>query len=159
MTTKQILENWTVNIEKKLIDNYDKKNIRASGKFADTINHKITDNSTSIYVNKYIGASIYGRSPNKDQSKEALSKWVGWFGKNVFEQWCIDKGIDKTFAYAIAWKVARKGWSEPNGYGNDGKLFLDTFNQEAIDDLKNELGKQTLLTLKSNIQETWQQSL
>jgi hypothetical protein len=60
------------------------------------------------------------------------------------QQWAKSKGIgDGSFGlgFAIAYNIAKNGWSIPNKFGNDGRLLTDTFTPESIDNLKNEIGK------------------
>jgi hypothetical protein len=142
-TVNEILTKWTLDRENVLRDNYAKKNIKASGRFGESIEHTITDNSTEIRGNKYIGATIYGRRPNTANSPEALQRWAIGFAP-VMQQWAKSKGIgDGSFGlgFAIAYNIAKKGWSIPNKFGNDGRLLTDTFTPESIDDLKNEIGR------------------
>ena len=140
-----ILTKWTLDREKVLRENYAKKNIKASGKFGETLRHEVTDNNTTIFGNRYIGGTIYGRKPNTDQSPAGLKKWAAGFAP-IMQQWAINKGIgDGSFSlgFAIAYKIARDGWKIPNkdNPSNDGKLLTDTFTKESIDDLKNQIGR------------------
>jgi len=138
-----ILTKWTLDREQVLRDNYARKNIKASGKFGESINHTITDTSTEIRGAKYIGGTIYGRRPNTDQSPEGLRKWAAGFAP-IMQQWAKNKGIgDGSFGlgFAIAYNIAKKGWTIPNKHGNDGRLLTDTFTPESIDDLKNQIGR------------------
>lgn len=156
-----ILTKWTLDREAVLRDNYTKKNIRASGKFGDTIRHEVTDNSVTIYGNKYIGGTIYGRKKNSDQSKEGLHRWALSFAP-IMQQWAKNKGIgDGSFGlgFAIAYKIAKNGWTIPNRHGNDGGLLKDTFTTESIEQLNNELGKFYLTEtsqITKQIFEQWQ---
>ena len=143
MGTIDVLTAWTIDREKVLRDNYARKNIKASGKFGETLRYEVTDNSTTIFGNKYIGASVYGRRPNTDQSPEGLRRWAGGFAP-IMQRWAKDKGIgDGSFGlgYAIAYNIAKNGWKIPNKHGNDGKLLTDTFTNESIEDLKNKIGR------------------
>jgi hypothetical protein len=141
-TINEILTKWTLDREKVLRDNYAKKNIKASGNFGESIEHTITDNSTEIRGNKYIGATIYGRRPNTASSPEAIEKWSRSMAM-VMSAWVQTKGGEGGWfhGYSIAKKIATKGWTIPNKSGNDGRLLTDTFTPESIDNLKNEIGR------------------
>lgn len=152
-----ILTAWTLDREKVLIQNYESKNIKASGNFANKIIHEITNTSTTISAPMYIGGTILGRKPNANNTPEQIKKWVGWAGSTIIKQWCIDKGIETGAAYAIAYKIAREGWKIPNAHGNDGRLLKDTFTPESIDQLKKDIGGFYTLQIKSDIQNAWQQ--
>jgi hypothetical protein len=162
-TSKDILTTWTLDREKALRDNYTKKNIRASGKFGETLTHNITDNSTEILGNKYIGGSIYGRRANTDQSPQGLWRWAKSMAP-IMQQWSKDKGFgDGSFGlgFAIAYNIAKKGWVIPSRHGNDGKLLSDTFTQESISDLNKQLGKLYLTEVSQitkQIFEQWQKA-
>ncbi len=140
---KEILTKWTLDREQALRENYARKNIKASGKFGETLEHTITDNSTEIRGRKYIGGSIYGRKQNTDQSPAGLRRWAAGFAP-IMQQWAKNKGIgDGSYGlgFAIAYNIAKKGWAIPNRHGNDGKLLTDTFTSESIDQLKRDIGK------------------
>jgi hypothetical protein len=158
-TNKDILTKWTLDREQVLRDNYARKNIKASGKFGETLRHDVTDSSTTIYGNKYIGGSIYGRKPNTDQSPEGLRRWAAGFS-TVMGAWAVTKGMPFSAGFAIAYKIARDGWKIPNKHGNDGKLLTDTFTSESIDQLKRDIGRLYLTEtsqITQKIFEAWQQ--
>jgi hypothetical protein len=159
-----ILTKWTLDREQVLRDNYAKKNIKASGKFGETLEHTITDNSTEIRGRKYIGGVIYGRRPNTDQSPEGLRRWAGGFASTM-QKWAKNKGIGDgswSLGFAIAYNIARNGWKIPNknNPSNDGRMLSDTFTPESIDNLKNQLGKLYLTEtsqITKQIFEAWRQ--
>jgi hypothetical protein len=159
-TNKDILTKWTLDREQVLRDNYARKNIKASGKFGESINHTVTDTSTQIRGNKYIGGTIYGRKANSDQSPEGLRKWAAGFSK-VMGDWAVTKGMPFEAGFAIAYNIAKKGWTIPNKHGNDGRLLTDTFTTESIDQLKRDIGRlyltETALITKKQF-EKWQQT-
>jgi len=163
-TNKDILTKWTLDREKVLRDNYARKNIKASGRFGESIRHEVTDNSTTIFGNRYIGGVIHGRRANTEQSPEGLRRWAAGFAP-IMQQWAKNKGIgDGSFGlgFAIAYKIARDGWKIPNKDNslNDGRLLTDTFTPESIDDLKNQIGRlwvtETALITKQQF-EQWRQ--
>ena len=159
MTNKDILTAWTLDREKVLRENYAKKNIKASGKFGESINHTVTDTSTEIRGNKYIGGTIYGRKPNTDQSREGLRRWAAGFSR-VMGAWAVTKGMPFEAGFAIAYNIAKKGWSIPNKHGNDGRLLTDTFTPESIDQLKRDIGRLYLTEttqITQKIFEAWRQ--
>jgi hypothetical protein len=157
-TINEILTKWTLDREKVLRDNYAKKNIKASGRFGESIEHTITDNSTEIRGNKYIGGTIYGRRPNTANNPVALRSWAAGFSK-IIGNWAVTKGMPFEAGFAIAYNIAKKGWSIPNKFGNDGRLLTDTFTPESIDNLKNEIGRLYLTEtsqITKQIFEQWQ---
>jgi hypothetical protein len=154
---KQILESWTKDTERELVNNYYLKNIKASGRFESSITDVVTEDRTTISGAMYIGASINGRKRNINQSPEAIRKWVGWAGSTFLAEWCENKGVPVAAAFAIAYKIAMQGWTIPNSHGNDGKLLTDTMNAEHVSLLQKELSRFYQLEIKSDIQNIWQQ--
>ena len=160
-TNKDILTKWTLDREQVLRDNYARKNIKASGKFGESIRHEVTDSSITIFGNKYIGGSIYGRRPNTASSPEAIEKWARSMAM-VMSAWVKTKGGEGGWfhGYSIAKKIATSGWTIPNKHGNDGRLLTDTFTTESIDDLKNQIGRLYVADISQITQkqfEAWRQ--
>jgi hypothetical protein len=160
-TVNDILTKWTLDREKVLRENYAKKNIKASGDFGKTLRHEVTDSSTAIFGNKYIGGTIYGRRPNTDQSPEGILKWSRSMAM-VMSKWVQEKGGAGGWfhGFSIAKKIAKEGSSIPNKHENDGKLLTDTFTPESIDDLKNKIGRSYVAEtsqITKKIFEQWRQ--
>ncbi len=150
---KQILEEWAIDREKVLIDNYHKKGLKASGNFERTLHHTTTENELNIIGQLYTGALVLGRKQNTKQDTESLRKWVGWAGSTFLKDWVQDKGLSLN-SYAVAWSIARKGIKVPNQH-NDGRLLLDTFTKESVATLMGQISKNYITTIKSDIQESW----
>ena len=154
---KPILTNWILDRKRVLIDNYTKKNIRASGRFADSLNVEVTDNSVKLAGNKYIGGVIFGRRPNTNSSPEAIEKWsrgMAW----TMSEWVQKKGGEGGWfhGYSIAKKIATQGWTIPNKHGNDGKLLTDTFTEESIKDLTRQVGNMYFTDIKQITQQIFE---
>jgi hypothetical protein len=138
---EQIIDNWLTDIETDLIANYDRLGLRASGDWANSLEKfqkkegkylkvGILGNDYTIYLED-------GRRPNKNQSDDKLKAWVGWAGSTFLKEWVDNKNIDAS-PYAIAWKIAREGWTVPNK-NNKGGLVSDVVNVESIRDLSREI--------------------
>lgn len=141
MTAKAIINNWLLESKQDLIANYDALGLRASGEWADSLQEFQDKTSEGVRIGmlgqRYTGAIESGRSPNTDQSPEALKAWVGWAGNTIIEQWVNDKGLDLN-PFAVAWKIALRGWHVPNGY-NEGGLVSDVITKERLDKLNRQL--------------------
>lgn len=152
---KSILNRWALASEVKLIKNYEAKNLKASGHFAESLRSEITENSVTIYGAKQVEMMVAGRKANTKQDDESLRKWVGWAGSTFLKDWVKDKGLSLS-SYAVAWKIAREGVKVPNTH-NDGRLLKDTFTPENISSLTKEIGRFYAVEISSSIQKAWQQ--
>jgi hypothetical protein len=153
---KEILSAWMDEREKVLIEQYHKKNIRASGRFERELTKQIDERRATLSGNRYIGVAVGGRKPNTKQDIESLRKWVGWAGSTFLKDWVSDKGIGLN-SFAVAWGIARTGVTVPNAQGNDGRLINDTLTHESVRDLVLKLGRFEVATIKSEIQKSWRQ--
>jgi len=141
MTTKQIIDTWLNGRQKALFDNYIKLGLKASGDWGESLEQfkKINKDGFTVGIlgNNYTRQLENGRSPNQNQSEEAVRKWVGWAGNTFIKQWVQDKGININ-PFAVAYKIAREGWRVPNTH-NAGGLVSDVITKESIDQLSREL--------------------
>lgn len=152
---KDILTRWTIESEKRLIENYKSKGLRAAGEFEEKVRHEITDNRSTIFGPPHTPMMVTGRKPNTKQDNESLRKWVGWAGSTFLKDWVADKGLSIN-SYAVAWNIARDGVKIPNAH-NDGRLLKDTFTPENISSLTKEIGRFYAVEISSTIQKAWQQ--
>lgn len=154
---KTILDNWAIDREKVLIDNYHKKGLKASGNFERTLHHTTTEKELNIIGQLYTGAMVLGRKPTRKGTEPGELK-------AIIRKWIDDKGISPkdgiskdSLAFLITRKIHRDGIKVPNNYGNDGRLLLDTFTKESVATLMGQISKNYITTIKSEIQTTWLQ--
>lgn len=152
-----IIREWGEENRILLINKYTELGLKASGRWAESLEDSVETSSKGATAKmegedytKYIA---YGRGPNADQSPEALKSWVGYAGATFLKDWVQDKGLDIS-PYAVAYKIAREGWSVPNPH-NAGGLLDDVVNNKRIDILMNRLGK----LYQSKVSETLIKSL
>jgi len=152
---EEIINNWLTQLETDLIKNYDRLGLRASGrwaksldKFIDNKNNKI---SLGIKGERYTGALEYGRK--KTTSTQASSPTL----REQIRKWIDDKGItpkDKiskdSLAYLIARKIHKEGIKVPNKY-NAGGLVTDVITKKRIQELNKAIGLNLIATFKSDI--------
>lgn len=150
----QHLDKWMNARKIDLLQNYEAKGLKASGKFADSLVIESREDGSRMLGAGHTFQMVNGRNPNANQDKEALRRWVGWAGSTILSKWVQDKGINAN-PYAIAWDIARQGTTVPNTH-NDGKLLTDTFTQERYDELNKGILDIFSTQIVSTIQKTWQ---
>jgi hypothetical protein len=115
MDIKQILEEELEDLRLELIAAYDAKGMRASGKWADSLEVLTQDENGRLLGLDYTQQLEDGRSAG------------GFPPVDQIEQWIEDKGIlaidaditIKQLAFLIARKIAREGWNRENYGGVD----------------------------------------
>lgn len=136
MTIKDTISDWLNSMRKGLIDNYGSRGYHSGswgGELETEVINRSNGYSAIIRGPFYTRFLIDGRAPNKDQSEDSIRAWVGWAGSTFLAKWVEDKNIIAS-PFAVAYKIARKGWTIPNPY-NDGKLISDVINDDTIADL------------------------
>ena len=107
----------------------------ASGNLVKSLNYTVENGVLTVRADRYIGALVFGRQPNKNQTPESLKRWVGWAGSTFIKEWADVKGV-KISPYAIAYSIARKGNSLfPQGSDLVSAIVTDDF----INDLKSDI--------------------
>lgn len=153
MTSQEIIDKWLLGVKVDLAANYNRLGLRASGnweKQLEPFNNQIGGFiKAGMLGADYTGEISIGRSPNKNQSEEAIKKWVGWAGNTIIKQWVEDKGLDIS-PFAVAYKIARKGWEVPNKH-NRGGLVTDVVNSKRVDKLNKELAIFTIGEIKQDL--------
>lgn len=155
MDMNKTLSDWMEERRVSLVQKYESSGRKASGKFGQSIRIETGDNNSQMYGASHVWQMVNGRNPNKNQSPDAIRRWVGWAGSTFLKDWVQAKGISAS-PYAIAYKIAREGVKVPNS-NNDGRLLADTiYDQTATDDLKRRIGRNFLTDVKQQIQQIWQ---
>lgn len=151
MSYKKIIEDWINNVQVDLISNYNQMGLKASGKWANTLESKINETqigySAAILGQRYTGALVEGRRPNTNQ--ENIKAWIGWSGSTFIAEWVKNKGLTLN-PYAVAGKIAKQGIKVPNQY-NDGELLSKVVTKNRVEELGKELGKNVLNDFKSEL--------
>jgi hypothetical protein len=140
---KEILNTWLGDVKKDLIKNYDKLGLRASGKWANSLEEfaKITQFriNAGILGERYTGALESGRKPTKSKRagrptlRQLIRVWID--DKKIIPKGKISKD---SLAYLIARKIHEKGIRVPNKY-NKGGLVSDVVTRARIDQLNEQL--------------------
>ena len=152
MTTQQILKDEFDLLAKELIQKYDEKGMRASGKWADELEVVSSPLSVVLLGLDYSQQLEAGRRANNGSSG---TKWENSLAD--IEQWIQDKGIkpieDKmkisTLAFLIARKIAREGWNR-QGYGGV-ELISEVVTDERIQSILDKLSDAYLIEVSTDI--------
>jgi hypothetical protein len=120
MNRKAIYTKYLERFKTDLITNYDKLGLRASGKFADSLEYKIQGNKLTMYGAYHSIIMEEGRSSGGFPPLKAIEEWIE-----------VKKGLPaifvekkKQFAFIIARKIAKEGIKVPNEH-NAGKVISD----------------------------------
>lgn len=129
-----------------LIEAYDAKGMRASGKWAEGLEVEAEINRAVLWGYEYSQQLETGRSPGKQPPSD------------VIEQWIIDKGIASSIdneisisslAYLIARKIGREGWKRED-YGGV-ELISDIVTEKRLQNIINEVGEAKLIEYSTEI--------
>ena len=141
-------------LKKDLILAYDQKGMRASGKFADSLEVvNVSETRVQLWGEDYAQQLETGRSPNNGSSGK---KWKTPIAD--IEQWIRDKGIAQriegqikisSLAFLIARKIAREGWKR-EGYGGV-ELISDVVTNERMQKIIDEVGAERAIQFQTEI--------
>jgi hypothetical protein len=150
---EEIINKWLGEVEDELVINYDRLGLRASGRWAKSLEpFQRREGGTiklGILGENYTDYIENGRGPNKDQTEEGLKAWVGWAGSTFLDQWVKDKQVNLN-PFAVAWKKAREGWEVPNKH-NAGGLVSDVVTRKKMGELNRSLVFSLVQDFKSAI--------
>ena len=152
---QSILNKWSEDTVKELIDKYRSMGLKASGAFEDGLTIENGDMSTAIWTVPHTWFMVNGRNRNSNQDEKAINKWVGWAGSTFLKKWVDEKGLDIS-PFAVAYKIARQGIRVPNE-NNDGMLISEVITAHSISGLLEKMGAYIITDIKTDIQKTWQQ--
>ena len=155
----EIIRVWLGETRGDLIQNYLTLGLKASGQWANSLESFQKKTGTGYNLGmlgeNYTEFLELGRLPNKNQGEKALRAWVGWAGSTFLKQWVKDKGLTHN-PFAVAWKIARKGWKVPNRF-NAGGLVTDVVTNEWVGVLSKRLANVAISDLKSDILKEFKQ--
>lgn len=145
---------WIEEVKTDLIKQYEKMGLRASGKWANSLESKAETvgdkNILTITGEKYTGALVNGRKPTE-------KKGSGTTLRDIIEDWIEDKGITlndgiskESLAFLITRKIHNEGIKVPNSF-NSGDLISAVMNQDRIDSLKTLIGSKYMVDIKATI--------
>lgn len=133
-------------IQTDLIESYDKKGMRASGDFANSLRVEVNGLSAKLYGNDYAQQLETGRLAGRFPPISAITKWIE------------DKGIAgringtisvSSLAFLIARKIAREGWNR-EGYGGV-ELISEVITDERMQMIISKFGDAYVIEQTSEI--------
>lgn len=147
------VQQWLDDTLKALITSYENEGRKASGNWANQlegINERKGDSiRVTILGEKYTGAFETGRKPNRDQSPEAIKKWVWWAGNTIIADWVRNKGLSIN-PFGVAYKLATEGVKLPTLL-NKGDMVGRTINDSRIKELIKAVGFAQSVELTSDV--------
>lgn len=136
MNAKHILDNEFKLLQEDLIKKYQELGMRASGKWADSLERSSTDTNAKIIGEDYTNQLVSGRRPGAFPPVESIKKWV------------VDKGIVNnikgnisisSLAFLIARKIAREGTNYFKQGGTD--LVSAVVTEQRMQSIINKVGE------------------
>lgn len=148
MSLIQLVDSWNKRRQKDLIASYTNEGLRASGKWAASLEGNTTQENNTIKTvilgEQYTGALVGGRSKTHGTGpyqksdftlRESIAIWIRQKGITPSD------GISKdSLAFLIARKIHREGIKVPNQY-NSGKFIDRVFNEPAMNELADIVSK------------------
>ena len=129
-----------------LIKAYDAKGMRASGKFAETLEVKVDGLTAQLWGESYAQQLETGRKSGSFPPIDAIKQWI------------VDKGIANriqgqisisSLAFLIARKIAQKGWKREQHGGVE--LISEVITDARIQKIINEVGAEQAMVYSTEI--------
>ncbi len=144
--SKEILSTEFEFLKLDLIEAYDAKGMRSSGKWADSLEVESEINRVVLWGLEYSQQLETGRQPGKQPPT------------SVIEQWIYDKGIANqiegkitvsSLAYLIARKIGREGWKREE-YGGV-ELISEIVTEQRLQKIIDQVGEVKLIEYSTEI--------
>ena len=151
------VQKWLDESKAKIIVNYDRDQMRASGNFAKSLRTDVKETTGGI-IGLMVGShySLFvdnGRGKTNSSTKGAITL------RESIEQWIKVKGITptdgisvKSLSFLIARKIHREGWKPKNSYPNG--VISSVINQAEIDKLLISLSKVAATNIRTEVWQT-----
>ena len=150
MTIAEEVQKWLDDSKAKIIANYNRDNMRASGSFEKSLRNEIKETPGRV-IATMVGAhhSLFvdqGRNAGKRPPISAILKWID-------DKRIVPKDISKpSLAFLIARKIGNEGWKPKNSYPNG--VISSVINQNEIDKLLISLSKVEKTNIRTEIWQT-----
>lgn len=147
-TVLQQINEWLGEKKTAILDNYEKMNFRASGKFEDDLETKVEQSGDNYKIQILGSAHTYfmenGRQKNKNQSPEAIKSFVCWAGSTFLAEWLNNKGFIAN-PFALAYVIATEGTKHKE------PVISSVINDESINELLEQLSGKLIDEVKSDV--------
>lgn len=155
MSLISIVEEWNNSRLKDLVASYDREGLRASGRWAKSLEGITTQQGniikTVILGEQYTGSLIGGRVATKSKGDGTITL------RQAIRQWIDDKGITPTdgiskdsLAFLISRKIHRQGIKVPNQY-NSGNLISNVFTPAIMNNLSESIKEFLIQSIKVEV--------
>jgi hypothetical protein len=144
--SSEILSREFEALKADLITAYDAKGMRASGKFADSLEVRVDGLKAQLWGESYAQQLETGRQAGKFPPIDAIKQWI------------VDKGIANriegqisisSLAFLIARKIAREGWKREQFGGVE--LISEVITEQRIQKIIDEVGAEQALKYTTEI--------
>lgn len=129
-----------------LIQAYDAKGMRASGKFADSLEVVVNGLNAKLMGENYAEQLEFGRKAGKFPPVSLIEQWIK--DKGIASRISNDISIS-SLAFLIARKIAREGWNRQEHGGV--QLISEIVTEERMQKIIDEVGAAQTLIFKSEI--------
>lgn len=145
----EIYKKYLEILKNKFIAKYDALGLRASGKFAESLEAQTSKSTLTLWGAKHARIMEFGRRAGKFPPREDIEEWIET-KKNLP---AIFREKKKQMAFLIARKIAKEGITVPNKYnkGDLVKSVVDDFLASDIQKMFDELGSTYLKNIQSDI--------
>lgn len=132
--SSQVLSKEFESLKNDLIRAYDAKGMRASGKFADSLEVRVEGLTAQLWGENYAQQLETGRKSGKFPPIDAIKKWIEEKGIASRIQGEISVS---SLAFLIARKIAREGWKREQFGGVEliSQVVTDQRMQKIIDEV------------------------
>lgn len=150
MTIEDEVQKWLDESKAKIIANYDRDNMRASGNFARSLETNVKESQGRV-IGVMVGAhhSLFvdqGRRAGKRPPISAILQWID-------DKRIVPTDISKpSLAFLIARKIGNEGWKPKNTYPNG--VISSVINQNEIDKLLISLSKVAATNIRTEVWQT-----
>jgi hypothetical protein len=136
MSDREILSKEFQLLKQDLVKAYNKKGMRASGDWADSLRVEASELTAILYGNDYTRQLELGRRKGRYPNIDSIKKWI--IEKGVFTA-TLQKIKISSLAFLIARKIAEKGWKR-QGYGGVN-LITEVITEERWQRIIKEVGE------------------
>jgi len=144
------VQKWLDESKAKIIVNYDRDQMRASGNFAKSLRTDVKEIPGRV-IGLMVGShhSLFvdqGRNAGKRPPISAILKWID-------DKRIVPTDISKpSLAFLIARKIGNEGWKPKNSYPNG--VISSVINQTEIDKLLISLSKVAATNIRTEVWQT-----
>ena len=146
MNSADILKAEFELLRQELIAKHDQLGMRATGKWAGSLNVQFTENSAELLQESYGEQLEHGRKPGNQPPSEAIEQWL--VAKGIAARLEGDISVS-SLAYLIARKIGREGWDRKERGGTS--LISNVVTPERIQQIIDKVGESHLESITSEI--------